>query len=206
MTNRDQLIQKAEGFILWLDRQIDGLEVKADRRNRLATGCLEMALEHQRAVILLIANNLHGSAFALIRPLFEACVRGIWLSRCATETELKRFADGKDPPSFGKLCTAVETLEGFEAGVFSLAKANSWRAMSGFTHTGIQQIVRRHTEETIESNYDEVEVLEAINFALGIGWLAAIAICEIAKNAELPPVILQKVKELFPSELLLSAP
>ncbi len=202
--DRHQFIQKAESFIQWLDRQIDGIEMRSDLRNRLAAGCLEMTLEHQRGIVLLIAKNIHGSAFALIRPLFESYVRGIWLHKCASESNLDRFIKGKDLGKFADLCAAVEKLEAFQEGLLSQIKMSSWKAMNGFTHTGIHQVARRHTEETIEANYDEVEILEAMKFACGIGWLAAIAICDLADNAELANAILQKVKDLFPSEELVT--
>ena len=56
---------------------------------RLAEGCLDVALEHHRAIVLLISHALYGSAFALIRLLFEAyMMRGLWLHRCASEAAL----------------------------------------------------------------------------------------------------------------------
>ena len=158
-----------------------------------------MALEHQKAIVLLIAKNLHGSAFALVRPLFETYVRGLWLHRCATDADLGKFVKGQDIGKFGDLCAAVEWLDGFKDGVLSDVKERSWSAMSGFTHTGMEQIARRYTEETIEANYDEGEILEALNFACGIGWLAAIAICDLAGNVELANTVLEKVQELFPA-------
>jgi hypothetical protein len=71
--------------------------------------------------------------------------------------------------------------------------------MSGYTHTGMQQITRRLTAESVEANYDDDEVVEAINFACGIGWLVAIATCDIANRTDIALTIVQKVKETFPA-------
>ena len=196
---RDQVIQQSENYIQWLDRRIDCLEVKADLRSRLAVGCLDTALEHQKAIVLLVAKQLHGSAFALVRSIFEAYVRGIWLHRCAEEADLEKFVKGHIP-KFSMLLDAIERLDGFENGVLSVAKDHSWKIMNSFTHTGFDQIVRRHTENTIEPNYDEEEILEVVNFANAIGSLAAIAICELAGNVELANSLLEKIKKVWPSE------
>lgn len=83
-----EIINKSEELILWLDTQIDGLEIASEERIRLAAGCLDMALEHQKAIMLLVANKLYGSAFSLARLIFEAYVRGVWLQMCASETEI----------------------------------------------------------------------------------------------------------------------
>jgi hypothetical protein len=77
------IIQKSESLIQWTEKQIDGLEVSSDERIRLSAGCLDVALEHQKAIVLLVANKLYGTAFSLARLTFEAYVRGVWLQNCA---------------------------------------------------------------------------------------------------------------------------
>lgn len=145
--DRNQLIQKCEASIRWLDHHIDDLSVPNKLRTRLAGGCLDQALEHQKAIVLLVANQLHGSAFAIMRMLLEAYVRGIWLNRCATDSELERISNGGGLKSFGKLVEAIDKLEGFEATLFTQIKEQSWTIMNGFIHTGLEQISRRNTEK-----------------------------------------------------------
>lgn len=84
-----QLVQESEQLIQWLDKSINGLEIKSDTRTRLAAGCLDLALEHQKAIVLLTAHKLYGSAFSLARLIFEAYVRGVWLWRCASDSEVE---------------------------------------------------------------------------------------------------------------------
>jgi hypothetical protein len=191
---REQLIRRSERLIQWFDREIDGLEINADTRSRLAAACLDAAMEHHKAIVVLIAKELHGSAFALVRVIFETYVRGVWLHRCANESQLERFQRGGGTGTFSEVVDAVEKLEGFERRVLSAAKARSWKAMSGFTHTGFEQIVRRNTESTIEPNYDEDEILEALEFSRAMGCLSAIAICDLAGNNALANEILTKVR------------
>ena len=193
-----RLLRQSEQFIQWMDEQVEGLSIPTDIRTRLAAGCLDMSLEHQKAIVALIARFLIGSAFALVRPAFEAYVRGVWLQRCASDREVQGFMDGDPGPSMAKTIAAIEQVEGFESAVLSRAKTAAWRAMNGYVHTGFEQVARRHTSSTIEPNYDPAEVSEVILFANAIGCLAAVAIGEAAQNAELSNAVLQKSKELWP--------
>ena len=60
-----------------------------------ATGsCFGIAQEHHHAIILLLEKGLCASAFALVRPAFEAYVRGEWLALCADEEGVSRFLNG----------------------------------------------------------------------------------------------------------------
>ena len=186
-----QHIEISEKFIQWLDKQIDGLVIGTDLRRKLAAGCLDMADEHHKAIIILISKRLNGAAFALMRLLFESYVRGVWLHRCATESELDDFTKGQIP-KFWKLVAAVEKTDGYKNGVISRIKSRSWDAMNGYTHTGFQQIARRHTESTIQPNYDDAEILEAINFSYAIAATASIAICDLVGNTALAERILRR--------------
>ena len=70
--------------------------------------------------------------------------------------------------------------------------------MNSYTHTGYLQVIRRQTETSIEANYDDDEILEVVNFVNAIGYLAAIATCDLANNVELANTILDKFKSESP--------
>jgi hypothetical protein len=157
---------------------------------------LSVAREHHRAIVLLVAHSLYGSAFALARLLLEAYVRGAWLHQCATDENLEQFEsdrfDREHP--FGSLVEDLEKLEGFNVGVLSAIKRASWNALCGFTHTGMHQVGRRVTESYIEPNYDEAEVLEVLNWADGIGIMACVEIAHLASDDYLALALLEKAK------------
>ena len=185
---------RTKELIRWLDQHIDGIEISSEERTRLAAGCLDTALEHHQAILLLVSRSLFGSAFALVRLLFEAYIRGIWLHRCASDSELDLFKAEKLDKSFGTFIEEIERIEGFEAGVLSDTKLKSWKAMNSYTHSGFMQIVRRNTASTIEPNYTEDEILEALNFANAIGLLSALEISHLARSEELANSILEQAK------------
>ena len=189
-------ISNSEKLIQWADSKIDGLKVSSDDRPRIVASCLDIALEHQKAIILLIANKLYGSAFALIRLLFEAYVRGLWLNYCANDKEIDKFKKGKLDKKFGTLIEDIEKNNGYNSGTLSKAKKAGWKVMNSFTHSGFSQIIRRNTESTIEPNYEIEEIEEAINFTNAIGLLSCLETSVLAKKEKFSIEILEKIKEI----------
>ena len=131
-------------LIQWIDKNLSGVELPTDERSMLAVGCFDVAIEHQAAVAVLFSSGLYGSMFALLRVLTESLVRGLWLLLCATEAELSQFKNGRVQKEFGALISEVENHLGGGTVTLSNLKANAWKAMNGFTHTGFNQVSRRH--------------------------------------------------------------
>jgi len=195
--NTQEIIDKSEALIQWLDKQIDGLEISSEERMRLSAGCLDMALEHQKAIVLLVANKLYGSAFSLARLIFEAYVRGVWLQMCASDTEIEKYKNDKLEKNFSTLIQDIENCDGFEEGILSAAKTANWISMNSFTHSGYLQAVRRNKEETIEPNYTDEEIIELLNIANALGMLSALQMALLADKKELANGMLEKAKIMF---------
>lgn len=191
-------IEEIEDIFNFIDREANDAEIDASTKNKLSAACLDASYEYARAIIKLSKLSMHGAAFALIRSLFESYVRGVWLHKCATESDVDKFIRGKDIGKFESIVSSLEKIDGFKIGTLAKVKKKFWKPMNGFTHTGYQQVVRRITSEYIEPNYDEDEILEAINFAGIIGCLTAIAICDIANDRERQNNIFQRMKDNWP--------
>jgi len=187
-------IKKSEALIQWMDQRIDGLEISSDERTRISAACFDVALEHQKAIVLLIANQLIGTAFSLVRLLFEAYIRGLWLGKCAKDQEIEKYKKNRLEKSFATLIQEIEQVEGFQEGVLSKAKAASWKAMNSYTHSGFFQSVRRNKDETIEPNYDADEIMEVLGFTNSIGMLTALQIALMAGDEAFAKDLLEKSK------------
>ena len=194
MKKIDGKIRKSESLIQWMDQKIDGLEISSDDRTRISAACFDIALEHQKSIVLLIAHSLFGSAFSLVRILFEAYIRGLWIGKCATDKEIEDFKKNKLAKTFATLIEEIEQQDGFQEGVLSRAKTATWKAMSSYTHSGFFQSVRRNKDETIEPNYDDDEILEVLGFSDSIGMLTALQIALISGKVELSNDLLEKSK------------
>lgn len=191
-----EYLNKSTKLIKWLDKNIDGLAVSTDTRTRLVAGCFDIVLEHQKAIVLLALNNIYGSAYSLLRPLFETYIRGLWLLRCATNSEVSEFQKGKVKKEFWQLIADIEKIEGYQEGALSKSKKASWRAMNDYTHGGINQVSRRNNERTIEPNYDKQEVLEILNFTNSVSILAALEVSFMANEKQFSIELGKKMKNL----------
>jgi hypothetical protein len=193
--NIDTLINCSEAIIQKIDANLHGVEISPDARHRLACACLDASIEHQKAIVILINRKFYGSAFALVRAQFETYIRGLWLERCATEEEVDDFRKDKIDKSFKAIIDDIEKCEGYDVGVLSSVKTESWDAMNSYTHGGYLQAVRRMSEKYMEPNYDVSEIEEVLNFTNAVGMLAALEISILAKNE----VVMMSIKDLISS-------
>ena len=190
----DSHVRKSGVLIQWMEQKIDGLEISPDDRTRISAACLDIALEHQKAIVLLIANKLFGTAFSLARILFEAYIRGLWLYKCATDKELDDFKKDKLKKQFDAMIKEIERQDGFEEGILSKAKSANWKAMNSYTHSGFFQVARRNKDETIEPNYANGEILEVLEFSDAIGILAAIQLALMSGKEAFAKDLLERAK------------
>jgi hypothetical protein len=165
LSDREILIVKGFELYDWLTPRLDGLEIKKGKRVLLAIGCLDQAIEHHAAICCLLKNKINGSAFALVRLIFESFVRGVWLKNCASEIQLSEFQNDKLNISFGELVRSIEELEGFRSGMLGRLKKQAWSAMNSYTHTGFQQASRRFGKEHVEPTYTDAEVIEVLKIS-----------------------------------------
>ena len=179
----------------WINSKTSGLRFATDERTLIAVACFDVALEHQAAVACLHAADLPGSMLALLRVLSESVVRGLWLLHCASDEELAKFKRGKIDKTFEQLISEFETKIEVAGGVLSNFKTNAWQALNGFTHTGFNQVTRRHAPGRVEATYPEYELAQALDVALALGFVGAGQLVSMSNQGEPVAEISAKMKE-----------
>lgn len=173
----DAEVQKAkvalEGLILWIDENTSGATLPGDERALIVCGCIDSAIEHQAAIVLLHNSKLYAPMFALLRVLAEAVIRGLWLQHCATDNELNKFKTKGIERHLGGLIQDIESTIDSPNGALSKLKLSGWSALCDFTHTGIGQVSRRHHPGRIEANYLPDDIVQALNLAGALGLISA---------------------------------
>jgi hypothetical protein len=192
LTERE--LDDANAYGEFLRVAIHEKEMPASARVRASGGCLLIAQDHHHAILVLFGAKLYASAFALIRIAFEAYVRGEWLSVCATEEQVEKFMDGKEPPKIGVLLEALEKTPAFQEQVLSRIKKQSWDAMCAYTHTGGLHVQRWITADGIEPNYSREEVLEVLKFADIIVSLSVLGALTLAGDDQTAQVVFNHYK------------
>lgn len=177
--------------IAWIDETTTGLKLKTSDRTMLASGCYDAAIEYQAAIAILSASELYGALFALLRVLYEAVIRGLWLSECATEADLERFKRGILKKDISVILIEVEAKIGSE--VISQFHRTAWKSLNGFTHTGMHQVSRRHRIGQLGSNYDAKEVCNALGVSGALGLIAAGQLISLADRNDLTEPYLERL-------------
>jgi len=100
-------------------------------------------LEHLHSVLILFEENKYNSAFALRRVLFDTYLRGMWISRCATNEMIesarknnfnfkkKDFPENRKELQKAVATTAQDSALDRESTMYSRA--------SGFVHSGLYE-------------------------------------------------------------------
>src|ERR1700684_1799383 len=105
----DTELKSSEETILEVKKILNADQTRDIQRLTLVVGFIDQAIEHHAAILLLLRSGLVGSAFALTRSVIEILVRGVWLTACATDDEVKKFADkDKIDSTFGELSDAID--------------------------------------------------------------------------------------------------
>jgi len=155
-----------------LERAIDEAKALLNRypyvdhlRTVLVIGFIDQMIEHLAAVLLLIRNGKVGSAFALVRSIFESLYRGGWILMCATDAELERFEKtDKLDLTMQEMADAIDAKTGLGK-FFADLKTRGWKPLNSYTHTGLLQLGRRFTGHKLEPSYKEEEVVQVTTMA-----------------------------------------
>lgn len=192
-------LEEAKELSNWLWDGMHGLAVDGGLRERLAIAALTVALHHHKAIIFLLENGSYQSFMALLRPQTDAWVNGAWLHLCATDKELEDFAAGKSHVMPKEIFDRLEATLDNE--VIALIKKGRWKEMCDFTHTGILQLQRNLTADTVEANYPEGELVRALEQANACAVIATTFAAGVAGNKELADKLVERtLKMAAPAE------
>jgi hypothetical protein len=151
-------------------------EYSADTKTVLVIGYVDLAFEHHKAIWLLKDAKLYGSAFALVRTVFDAWLRALWINAIATAEEMEQARHDKlrFPPTDKILANIKQVYFGHTeqdaefaavADRFFQFLTPLWRVLSGYTHPGARQLARRFTGAQVKASYTNAEIAQALNLS-----------------------------------------
>jgi hypothetical protein len=154
-------------------------EYPGNTKNLLLMGYAELALEHHEAIWLLIDAKLYGSAYALVRPVYDVMLRGHWISKCASPEEIEAAFYDEDFrfPRSDKLLADIKReylapvqpgasdVEPEQADLFIQQLQGIWNAACSYTHSGSLQLLRRFTDDHVKPNYTDDDIVQVLRLA-----------------------------------------
>jgi hypothetical protein len=161
----------------WNNEQMFGVPIPSTDAARAAACAFGIVHEYQVSIITLLSAGAYSSAFSLLRPCFEALIRGIWIVRAATQAQLQLFYDGKDSRKVEHLLRCIKKGPNGSEDAFLL---DTWEAseksLHRFTHVTYQALIRRLNVEFLKEAMPVSEVIGAVRFATGVALLASVEI------------------------------
>jgi hypothetical protein len=187
-------VTKGVALITAISDQVHDLSIPNDSRTNLAARCHFTAMEHHAGIALLFSVGHPAPALALLRPIFEAYIRGIWLSGCASDAGIADFQSGnwrKIPPIKTLVLSIERTATFIDTGTLGESLSANWETLCGFTHTGIEQLQMCLSSDAIERSCSDEQIDEASNFASACAIMAGIATAALAGNDQIAKQILE---------------
>jgi hypothetical protein len=154
------------------------------RRVQLSLACYYIVRDHHHAIAVLTDEELYASAFALVRPLYEAAVKGMWIQYCALPGNLEKYAGGKELPKLGELIDDLSKSELPNTTTIQLVKVKKkyWQSMSSLTHAGHAQVTRWLSPEGVMPTYTEATVQEIVDFTAYMAVVVAVERARLGSN------------------------
>lgn len=180
----EEKIRRAAEFIRWLDAIIDGKAITSEKKFLLAGCAFDLVMEYQKAIVTLVDLKIYGPAFAMMRPVREVFVRGVWLANCASNEQVQDIIDGNEFPGTNTLISEVEATATYSGGQLSKVSDDMRKWMHGMTHGGVEQFVYRFSGSVIEPAFSEGDIVELLDFVSAYAALSGIEICSLANDPD----------------------
>jgi len=182
----------------WLAEELGKLDIEGDDTVVIALAAFAVTHEHHAAILALIRSGHLGSALALLRPCFEAMVRGLWLIRGAVSDQVARYVDGKDSLAIEALLNGIAkgpsaAEDAFLRDTWTKSKAS----LHQYTHVSFQLLVRRMGEQLVDEPITGDEVANAIRFATATAALAAVEVGRLGKSDVVQATALKVLGKLY---------
>jgi len=137
---------------------------------------VDLTLEHYAAIWLLRERELFGSAFALVRPLYDIMLRALWIGAKATDEQVEQAS--RDELNWRRIELFDEIKEAYfgqqalkDAELAQLAdeffqeQRNLMKVLHSYTHPGVRQLGRRFTGYQVKPKFSEADIAQGLNLA-----------------------------------------
>jgi hypothetical protein len=177
-------LSRAEEMHVCIANSLSGSYDCKNDRGFLFAAFISMMMSHHEAILTLLKHErLVGSAFTLFRPLVETVYRGLFTGFLATEEEINKIKRGGEPyGEWNKLAAKLDEAFDFD-GLFAQYGGLTWKALCGYTHTGLEQLNSRiQPDGKVQARYELDEINQLINSSTAATVLAAIPFLEAVKK------------------------
>jgi hypothetical protein len=131
----------------------------SDDRNVLLIAYWALMFDFHKGILSLLQSEFCGSAFALVRPVVEANVRG-HVALKGSEEDLQRIQKDDYTVNFKQIGAKIDADFGLDHLMENFLNDVTRKALHSYTHSGLQQLGRRFDGNEIKPNYSDDEIIE----------------------------------------------
>ena len=174
----NERLEKSREKADWIASKFDGIGVVRDGRSELAATCYYVVWQHQAAVSSLYRAGLIAPATALLRCAWDAYIRGMWLSRAASDEAVAAFLSGRSPPPQKDLVIALEVADELPPDILSAFHRANYSELCDLTHTGITQLLQQWSNDEICARQEPEQLENILEFvdSIALSLLAQAAV------------------------------
>jgi hypothetical protein len=152
---------------------LNGMKVKNIDRDKFSIMLNDIVFDNQRAVFDLVKLGHLRSGAALLRVIFEAHVKAIWIYFCASDKEISAFKKDKiksrlkpkDAIEFQEMISHIETEIPHLNGTLSTFKDAHWKGLNCLTHTGTMQLSYQFKDGVMQKKFETGYAQELLDFS-----------------------------------------
>src|SRR5262245_34377485 len=160
----DDLSERGDELRAQVRTMLERHQYSTTTKSVMLLAYVDLALEHHAAIWLLRERELFGSAFALVRPLYDIMFRALWIGAKATDEQVEQASrdelDWRQIRLFDEIKEAYfgqQALKDAElaqlADKFFQEQRKLMKVLHSYTHPGVRQLGRRFTAYQVKPNY-----------------------------------------------------
>jgi len=177
MNVQDQIV-RAEQLSVSLEHLLtEKSYTTRNNRDRICLLYWSLIFEHHQGILLLLRTKHYAPAFALMRPIAEAFLR-LQLVMHGTEAQLAAIKEGTYNTDFASIGEQIDQMAGLEEPLLGTFFKNHTKILHGFTHGGLEQLMRRSDGPDIIANYPDDEVSDVVTFTTMFAFLTAVHVAD----------------------------
>jgi len=163
-TKLEEQIKRSDRVAKWI--RASGRKVRAREavRSVFTFAAIQLAMEHQSAMVCLAKEKHYASLLALARSVYEAYLWAAWTLRVATDAQLLLLAQDKLSPGLEDMVRALDKQKFFDEPMLKHMKPIIDR-MNGYTHGGFAHLQHRIKKESVAPDYPSDLIVDALQMA-----------------------------------------
>ncbi len=192
----DETLDDSRELGNWVADRLDGLRIPSlpdCKRMQLSMASLHLAIEHAQSIVILVDDEKFGTALAILRPMFEAVVRGVWLRYSASGNQVYDATRGNFPIFRVMTSSSPAWEDSGETVPLDVVRKKVWVQLCGYTHGDCGQLGARLGSTGLRAQYPTDEIMAALRWSDAIQLYCGVELADAAGAPTLAQTFLREV-------------